>query len=88
MAVIINLDIFFSIKKGSTYFESLLETLQQAHNFSLDRYLEPQPYPILSGLGYVGLAVISCQKILIFLGDLARYREMTTDTSNYGKAKR
>jgi protein SMG6 len=78
--------IFFN-QKGTAYFESLLETLQQAHNFNLDRYLEPQPYPILSGLAYVGLAVISCQKILIFLGDLARYREMTADTSNYGKAK-
>jgi protein SMG6 len=66
----------------------LLETLQEAHKFNLETYLEPQPYPLLSGLGYVGLAIISCQKILIFLGDLARYREMTSETTNYGKAKR
>ena len=41
----------------------------------------------MSGLGYVGLTLVSCQKIFIFLGDLARYREMASDTSNYGKAK-
>lgn len=74
--------------KGTAYFEMLLETLQEAHKFNLETFLEPQPYPLLSGLGYVGLAIISCQKILIFLGDLARYREMTSETSNYGKAKR
>lgn len=54
----------------------------------LDTYLEPQAFHSLSGLRYVGLAVISSQKILIFLGDLARYREMTAETNNYGKAKR
>lgn len=79
---------FCLIIQGTAYFESLLETLQEAHKFNLETYLEPQPYPLLSGLGYIGLAIISCQKILIFLGDLARYREMTSETSNYGKAKR
>lgn len=80
--------ILLCIIQGTAYFESLLETLQEAHKFNLETYLEPQPYPLLSGLGYIGLAIISCQKILIFLGDLARYREITAETSNYGKAKR
>lgn len=79
--------LFNVIDDGTAYFEMLLETLQEAHKFNLETFLEPQPYPLLSGLGYVGLAIISCQKILIFLGDLARYREMTSETSNYGKAK-
>ncbi|XP_057381514.1 telomerase-binding protein EST1A-like isoform X2 [Daphnia carinata] len=79
--------LFNVIDEGTAYFEMLLETLQEAHKFNLETFLEPQPYPLLSGLGYVGLAIISCQKILIFLGDLARYREMTSETSNYGKAK-
>ncbi|KAI9553174.1 hypothetical protein GHT06_021068 [Daphnia sinensis] len=79
--------LFNVIDDGTAYFEMLLETLQEAHKFDLETFLEPQPYPLLSGLGYVGLAIISCQKILIFLGDLARYREMTSETSNYGKAK-
>jgi protein SMG6 len=65
-----------------------METLQVAHHFSLEPYLEPQAIHSLSGLRYVGLAVISCQKILVFLGDLARYREITAETNNYGKAKR
>lgn len=67
--------------------ESLLAILQEMYHFELEQYLEPQPYP-LSGLGYIGLALISCQKLFVFLGDLARYRELTAETSNYGKAKR
>jgi len=74
------------IDEGTIYFESLLETLQTSYHFNLDDYLEAQPYP-LSGLGFVGLAIVSCQKILIFLGDLARYREIASETSNYGKAR-
>jgi len=73
-------------EQGSSYLESVLEMLQQTYKFVLEQYLEPQPYP-MSGLGYVGLAVISCQKMFVFMGDLARYREMALDTSNYGKAK-
>jgi len=65
-----------------------MDTLQETHHFSLEPYLEPQAIHSLSGLRYVGLAVISCQKILVFLGDLARYREITAETNNYGKAKR
>ena len=61
--------------------------MQQTYKFTLEEYLEPQPYP-MSGLGYIGLTLVSCQKIFIFLGDLVRYREIATDTSNYGKAKR
>ena len=74
--------------QGSTYFESLLETLQEAHHFSLEPYLEPQTTHSLSGLHCVGLAVISCQKILVSLGDLARYREIIAETNHFEKAKR
>ena len=65
-----------------------METLQEAHHFSLEPYLKPKASHSLSGLRYVGLAVISCQKILICLGDLARYREIIAETDDFGKAKR
>jgi protein SMG6 len=41
------------------------------------------------GLGYLGCALISTQKIYLFLGDLARYREQINSPkqNNYGKAK-
>ena len=58
-------------------------TLQEVHHFSLERYLEPQTTHSLSGLHYVGLAVSSCQKILICLGDLARYREIIAEAKRY-----
>ena len=74
--------------QGSTYFESLMDTLQEAHHLSLDPYLEPKASHSLSGLRRAGLAVISCQKILICLGDLARYREIIAETNHFGKAKR
>lgn len=39
------------------------------------------------GMGLVGLALICTQKILLFLGDLGRYREEVNETSNYGKCR-
>lgn len=39
------------------------------------------------GLGFVGLALISAQKIFLFLGDLARYKEQANETTNYGKSR-
>jgi len=36
----------------------------------------------------VRLAQVSCQRTMICLGDLARYREQANRTSNYGRARR
>jgi hypothetical protein len=33
------------------------------------------------------LALISAQKIFLFLGDLARYKEQVNETSNFGKSR-
>lgn len=33
------------------------------------------------------LALIICQKLLLYLGDLARYKEQVNSTSNYGRAR-
>ena len=36
----------------------------------------------------VRLALVTCQRTMICLGDLARYREQAGRTSNYGRARR
>ncbi|XP_046391094.1 telomerase-binding protein EST1A isoform X2 [Ischnura elegans] len=76
------------IEEWTNYLEDLLTALQTAHKFSLDAWLDPSSgHPPPKGLRYLGLALISAQKILIFLGDLARYKEQTNETANYGKAR-
>ena len=72
---------------GLTYFESLMQKLQEAHHFSFEPFLEQQASHSLSGLRYVGLAVIFCQKILLCLGDLTRYREIIAETNLSEKLK-
>lgn len=42
----------------------------------------------IKGLKYVGLALVSAQKVFLFLGDLSRYREQLNNTKNYGRAKK
>lgn len=36
----------------------------------------------------VKYALISAQRCMICLGDIARYREQASDSANYGKARR
>ncbi|KAG8223919.1 hypothetical protein J437_LFUL003726, partial [Ladona fulva] len=76
------------IEEWTEYLESLLQFIQHTHKFSLETWLDPSSgHPPTKGLGFVGLALISAQKILIFLGDLARYKEQVNETTNYGKAR-
>ncbi|KAL0115477.1 hypothetical protein PUN28_010771 [Cardiocondyla obscurior] len=73
------------IDDGTTYLESLLTTLETTYQFKLDTFLASSNLP--KGLGLLGLALVSAQKIFLFLGDLARYREQANETSNYGKSR-
>ncbi|KAK0174419.1 hypothetical protein PV327_010188 [Microctonus hyperodae] len=73
------------IDDGTLYFENLLATLESAYKFKLDVFLSLSVPP--KGLGFVGLALISAQKIFLFLGDLARYKEQANETTNYGKSR-
>ncbi|KAL6266286.1 hypothetical protein P5V15_003144 [Pogonomyrmex californicus] len=73
------------IDEGTTYLESLLATLETTYQFKLDTFLASSSLP--KGLGFLGLALVSAQKIFLFLGDLARYREQANETSNYGKSR-
>ncbi|XP_033208324.1 telomerase-binding protein EST1A isoform X2 [Belonocnema kinseyi] len=73
------------IDEGTAFLESLLNTLERVYNFKIDVYLTSSMPP--KGLGLLGLALISVQKIFLFLGDLARYKEQTNETTNYGKSR-
>ncbi|GAB0093491.1 hypothetical protein DMENIID0001_086370 [Sergentomyia squamirostris] len=74
------------IDEGSTFFEKLLRTLEQKYNFLVDNFVGVNA-GMGKGLKMTSLALVSAQKLLLFLGDLARYREQILDTSGYGKAR-
>ncbi|XP_034941646.1 uncharacterized protein Smg6 isoform X2 [Chelonus insularis] len=73
------------IDQGTSYFENLLIVLENTYKFKLDSFLTSSSPP--TGLGLVGLALVSAQKIFLFLGDLARYKEQANETTNYGKSR-
>lgn len=79
--------LLYLIDEGTTYFEGLLDLLEQTYNFKLNNYLGSNSFSRPKGMAYVGLALISAQKILLFLGDLGRYRELAHETSNFGKCR-
>lgn len=72
---------------GTKYLESLLVHLETCHKFKIEDFIGENAASYRSGLGYVGLALVSAQKIFLFLGDLARYREQFNQTNNFGRAK-
>lgn len=75
------------IDEGTKYFEKLLEVLEDTYKFKLENFLGINNIPPPKKLGFVGLALVSAQKIFLFLGDLARYKEQVNETSNYAKCK-
>lgn len=75
------------IDEGNTYFENLVHILEKAYKFNVDDYINDNHVIPPKGLGYVGLALISVQKLYVSLGDLARYKEQVNETNNYAKSK-
>lgn len=75
------------VDTGTKYFESLLTHLETCHKFKIEDFIGDNAASFRSGLGYIGLALVSAQKIFLFLGDLARYREQINQTNNFGRAK-
>lgn len=73
------------IEEGTAYFTNLLTVLETTYNFKIDTYLTSIVPP--KGLGILGLALVSTQKILLFLGDLSRYKELANESVNYGKSR-
>lgn len=75
------------IEEGTKYFERLLEVLEDTYKFKLENYLGLNNIPPTKKQGFVGLALVSAQKIFLFLGDLARYKEQVNETSGYAKCR-
>lgn len=72
---------------GTKYLESLLKHLETRFEFKMEAYIGENAASYKRGMGYVTLALVSAQKIFLFLGDLARYREQLNQTNNFGRAK-
>jgi protein SMG6 len=73
------------VDEGTAYFTNLLTILEINYNFKIDTFLTSSVPP--KGLGILGLALVSVQKIFLFLGDLARYKELANESVNYGKSR-
>ena len=75
--------------QGVTFYEQLLTKLQTTYEFSVDSYVDSDVQGVRkSASRMVRLALVSCQRTMICLGDLARYREQANRSSNYGRARR
>ncbi|MPC38084.1 Telomerase-binding protein EST1A [Portunus trituberculatus] len=72
------------VEEGLRYLQDLLEALQQEYGFTLEDYLEEEG----EVRGRVRMALLSAQKLLLSLGDLARYKEQYNASPNYNIAKK
>ena len=73
------------LDEGLNFYVAMLDTLDKSYQIGLEKYydvLEPRSTDKL-----VKAALMSAQKCLLCLGDLARYKEQIQDTKNYGKAR-
>lgn len=75
------------VEEGTKYLESLLKHLEARFGFKMESYIGENAASFKRGQGYITLALVSAQKIFLFLGDLARYREQINQTNNFGRAK-
>merc|ERR1719510_1079976 len=73
------------LDEGLKFYSDMLDTLDKTYQIGLDKYydvLEPRAPDTR-----MRCVLVSAQKCLLCLGDLARYKEQTQETSNYGKAR-
>lgn len=69
--------------QGTEYFKRLLSRLEETYQIKFDTPINTAE----KVTGLTSIALISAQKLFIFLGDLARYKEQVNETSNYGSAR-
>lgn len=73
-------------EEGDDYYHQLLTDLSDCYRLDLERFydaLEPRE----TGDKQARMARVSAQKVLLCLGDLARYKEQVNSTTNYGRAR-
>ena len=73
------------LDEGLEFYTEMLETLDKTYHIGLEQYYDV--LEIRSSDTKIRCALVSAQKCLLCLGDLARYKEMIQNTSNYGKAR-
>ncbi|KAB7504828.1 Telomerase-binding protein EST1A [Armadillidium nasatum] len=76
------------VEEGLNYFQSLLADIQKAYRFSLEAHFEEDLTTLPGTKNRVRHALYSCQKIILSMGDLARYREQYNPNPNYSQAKK
>ncbi|XP_039250034.2 telomerase-binding protein EST1A-like [Styela clava] len=86
----LKINLILLLDQGTAFYESLLENLQHKNRFNLKEILNSasarKRHRTKAGKRSK-LAILSCQRIFICLGDIARYREQADHTSNYGRAR-
>ncbi|KAK3084840.1 hypothetical protein FSP39_019998 [Pinctada imbricata] len=77
------------LDEGTAFFDKLLQKLQQTYNLELEAHLDTNSLPPENLSRSAKLALLSAQRTMINLGDIARYREQMNDTGkvNYGRAR-
>lgn len=70
------------------FYENLLEKQQETYGFNLNHFLDSNVLRPHNLSRILKLTLLSAQKVVICLGDLARYREQASNSTNYGKARR
>ncbi|GFW59426.1 telomerase-binding protein EST1A [Trichonephila clavipes] len=75
------------ILEGSMFYENLLEKQEETFGFKLSKILEYEYIATARIPEHLRSVLISVQKTLIYLGDLARYKEQVSQTTSYGKAR-
>lgn len=75
------------IDDGGEFFERLLGIITATYKFDMDDYVGANSGTPLKGLKYISLAIVSAQKICIYLGDLLRYREIVDGGKNFERVK-
>ncbi|CAL1545919.1 unnamed protein product, partial [Lymnaea stagnalis] len=75
------------LDEGTRFFENVLKKLQSTFGFDLEVFSDGNK-PVPENVGRnVKFALLSAQRVMMFLGDISRYKEQASDTTNYGKAR-
>ena len=74
-------------RQGTVFYEVLLEKLSSTYTFNLDMDMAANTARSSSNCHLMRLSILSAQRSMMFLGDIARYREQANNSSVYGVAR-
>ncbi|XP_033115110.1 telomerase-binding protein EST1A-like isoform X2 [Anneissia japonica] len=72
---------------GTSFYEGLITKLQSSYGFNLQHHTTCLDPLHSEKTRKIKLCLLSAQRCMIALGDLARYKEHANDTTNFGKAR-